>query len=50
MLPLDHCDLQRHVVVNNLPKVVTPRIELAPMELAVGRPNHYDYRPSRPIS
>jgi len=41
----DHYDLQRHVDVNNLPKVVNsavqhPLIELATVELQVQRPYH----------
>jgi len=45
MLPLDHRDLQRHVGVNNLPKVVTrqwwPAIELAIVQLQIQHPNHF---------
>jgi len=47
MLPLDHCDLQGHVGVNSLPKVVTRQRRgweflLATIELLVQRPKGSD--------
>ena len=44
-VPLDHCDLQRQVSVNNLPKVVTRQ-----RALTTGQPSHLCCRSRRNVT